>query len=131
MACVALVDDEAPVRSALGRLLRLADHAVLAFASGEEFLLSLQTRLPDCVLLDVHMPGLDGLAVQRQMRTAGHAVPVVVITASDDAAIERGALAGGACCVLRKPFSSAQLLGAVGAAMDGGAGRLGPAPAAD
>lgn len=123
MACVALVDDEAPVRQALGRLLRLADHAVMAFASGEEFLESLPARVPDCVLLDVHMPGLSGLQVQRVLLAAGRSLPIVVITGSDDAEVERGALGAGARCVLRKPFSNEQLLHAVGDAT-----RAGPHP---
>ena len=114
---VALVDDEAPVRAALGRLLRLADYAVLPFASGEEFLDSLASRVPDCVLLDVHMPGLTGLQVQARLREAGLDLPVVFITASDDAEIERSALDMGGLCVLRKPFSSELLLDAVGVAL--------------
>ena len=114
---VALVDDEAPVRAALGRLLRLADYAVLPFASGEEFLDSLASRVPDCVLLDVHMPGLTGLQVQARLREAGLDLPVVFITASDDAEIERSALDVGGLCVLRKPFSSELLLDAVGVAL--------------
>ena len=83
IACVALVDDEAPVRVALGRLLRLADFSVLAFASGEQFLASLAARVPDCVLLDLHLPGLTGLEVQVRLRDAGLQLPVVFISASD------------------------------------------------
>ncbi len=115
---VALVDDEAPVRAALGRLLRLADYAVLSFASGEEFLDSLAAQLPDCVLLDVHMPGLTGLQVQAQLRAAGIDLPVVFITASDDAEIARSALDAGGLCVLHKPFSNALLIDAVGVALN-------------
>ncbi len=117
LSCVALVDDEAPVRAALGRLLRLADYAVLSFASGEEFLDSLASRVPDCVLLDVHMPGLTGLQVQARLRETGLGLPVVFITASDDAEVERNALGAGGLCVLRKPFSNARLLEAVGEAL--------------
>jgi CheY-like chemotaxis protein len=69
-AYVAVVDDEAPVRTALGRLLRLADYEVAAFACGEEFLESLAARRPDCVVLDVHMPRLTGFDVQAKMRAA-------------------------------------------------------------
>ena len=115
---VALVDDEAPVRAALGRLLRLADYAVLSFASGEEFLDSLAAQVPDCVLLDVHMPGLTGLQVQAQLRAAGLDLPVVFITASDDAEIARSALDAGGLCVLHKPFSNAVLIDAVGVALN-------------
>lgn len=125
-SCVALVDDEAPVRVALGRLLRLADYAVLPFASGEEFLDSLAVRVPDCVLLDVHMPGLTGLQVQARLRASALGLPVVFITASDDAEVVRNALDAGGLCVLRKPFSNEVLLDAVGAALKS---RVRPNPA--
>lgn len=115
--CVALVDDEAPVRQALGRLLRLAGYEVLSFASGEEFLDSLVSRVPDCVLMDIHMPGLSGLQVRDRLAAAQVALPVVLITASDDAALANEALPGGAIGVLRKPFSSHVLFGAVEAAL--------------
>ena len=125
LSCVALVDDEAPVRVALGRLLRLADYAVVAFASGDEFLDSLVSRVPDCVLLDVHMPGLTGLQVQARLRAAGHKLPVVFITASDDADVARSALDAGGVCVLHKPFSSELLLDAVGVALSNRPGQPG------
>ena len=115
---MALVDDEAPVRVALGRLLRLADYAVLPFASGEEFLDSLAARVPDCVLLDVHMPGLTGFQVQARLRDLGLKLPVVFITASDDAEIERKALDAGGVRVLRKPFGNQLLLDAVTVALN-------------
>ena len=57
---IAVVDDEASVRTALGRLLRLAQYDVKAFASGEEFIDSLATHRPSCVLLDIHMPAMTG-----------------------------------------------------------------------
>ena len=105
------------MRAAVGRLLRLGDYAVLPFASGEEFLLSLRARVPDCVVLDVHMPGLTGLQVQAHLRGLGMELPIVFITASEDAEIERNAMADGAVGVLRKPFSSERLLDAVSAAL--------------
>jgi len=122
LTSIALVDDEAPVRVALGRLLRLADYDVLAFSSGEEFLASLATRVPDCALLDVHMPGLTGIEVQARLRAAGSTLPIVFITASDDAEIARSALAGGGLCVLHKPFSNERLLDAVSGALNSRAG---------
>lgn len=115
---MAVVDDEAPVRVALRRLLRLADYAVTTFESGGEFLASLDTAQPDCVLLDVHMPGISGLAVHARMRTANIDVPVVFITASDTLDIEQSASAAGAQ-LLRKPFSNDALLVAVAAAIRG------------
>jgi two-component system response regulator FixJ len=110
---VAVVDDEAQVRVALGRLLRLADYEVAGYASGEEFLASLAQSLPDCALLDINMPGLDGLQVLARLRADRVALPVVVITASDDPAVERDALLAGGRRVLHKPFDNAELLAAV------------------
>ncbi len=110
---IALVDDEASVRVALGRLLRMADYEVLAFASGEEFLAALGNCMPDCALLDVHLPGLTGIQVQLRLRADHVQLPVVFITASDDPAIDSSALQAGGLCVLRKPFSNQQLLASI------------------
>ena len=114
---IAVVDDESPVRIMLGRVLRLADYRVITFASGEEFLDSLTARLPACMILDVHMPGLSGLEVLSRMRAARIAIPVIFITASDDIALDRLALDARAVSLLRKPFSSDHLLEAVGRAL--------------
>ncbi len=114
---IALVDDEAPVRSALGRLLRLAHFAVSAFPSGEAFLASLVARSPDCLILDVHMPGLSGLDVQAHLRAARIRIPVVFMTGADDLALEQVAQEAGGAWLLRKPFSDAELLHAIGSAL--------------
>ena len=116
---IAVVDDEAPVRTALGRLLRLADYEVATFGSGEEFLASLAARPPDCVILDVHMPGLSGFDVQSRLRIAHVDVPVVFITASDDLALGRAVSEAGGVRLLRKPFSNDELLDAIVAALRG------------
>ena len=115
--CIAVVDDEAPVRIAIRRLLRLADYGVSAFGSGEEFLASLEVRRPACVILDVHMPTLSGFDVQSRLRAAHVQVPVVFITASDDASLGETALRLGGVALLRKPFSNDQLLEAVDVAL--------------
>ena len=111
-----MVDDEASVRTALRRLLRLADYEVAVFGSGEEFLASLATQRPDCAILDVHMPGVSGFDVRAQLRATHVDVPVVFITASDDIALDRAAFDAGGT-LLRKPFSNDALLDAVGAAL--------------
>ncbi len=120
LARIALLDDEAPVRVALGRLLRLADYEVLAYASGEEFLAALDDCVPDCAVLDVHLPGLTGIQVQRLLQSGTVRFPVVFITASEDAAVERDAREAGGLCVLRKPFSAAQLLASIALALQAG-----------
>jgi FixJ family two-component response regulator len=121
--CVALVDDEAPVRRALGRLLRLTGHEVLSFASGQDFLDSLDTRRPDCVLLDIQMPGMTGLQVRDRLMATHPTLPVVFITGGDDPGLAQRALAGGTAGLLRKPFSREVLLDAVALAMQAAARR--------
>lgn len=110
LARIALVDDEASVRVAMGRVLRLADYEVLPYASGEEFLAAFAETRPDCALLDVHLPGMTGIQVQLCLRSSQVPLPVVFITASDDPAVERDALGSGGLCVLRKPFTRHDLL---------------------
>ena len=114
---IAVVDDEAPVRSALGRLLRLADFEVLDFDSGQALIDSLAQRVPDCVLLDVHMPGLSGLQVHALLRVSHPLLQVIYITASDDAEVTQRASDAGASALLRKPFTNRALLEAVRSAL--------------
>jgi len=121
--CIAIVDDEAQVRSALGRLLRLADFEVLDFASGQALIDSLAQRVPDCVLLDIHMPGLSGLQVHTLLRATHPCSPVIFITASDDAELTQQVRDAAASALLRKPFTNRALLDAVTAAL-----RCGTAP---
>ena len=115
--CIAVVDDEAPGRKALRRLLRLTDYDVAVFASGEDFLASIEARRPDCVVLDVHMPGLSGFDVQARLQAARADIPVIFITASDDPDLDRLVLEAGGRRLLRKPFSNDELLAAVDAAL--------------
>ena len=105
------------MRTALGRLLSLADYQVAAFGSGETFLASLALRTPACVILDVHMPGLTGFAVQSRLSEANIGLPVVFITASEDPALEQAVLEAKGVALLRKPFTNDQLLNAVSAAL--------------
>jgi FixJ family two-component response regulator len=116
-ACIATVDDEAPVRLALSRLLRLAEYDVIGFASGAAFLASLDVSRPDCAIVDIHMPGMNGLEVTKRLRAAQIDLPVVLITASDDTSLDGAAEAAGAVRLLRKPFSGDQLLEAVASAL--------------
>ncbi len=114
---IAVVDDEASVRTMLGRLLRLADYEVVGFGSGDDFIASLSKRQPDCVILDVHMPGLTGFDVQSRLCAAHVDIPVVFITASDDLSLDAKVQQAGGVKLLRKPFSNDELLEAVRAAL--------------
>lgn len=103
----------------LRRALSLAGYKVEEFATGGAFLESLPRRLPACAILDIRMPGLSGLDVAQRMRSESLRVPLILITASDDAAIDRLAAVAGAVCLLRKPFSTDKLLDAVCEALGG------------
>ena len=113
---VAVVDDEEPVCKALMRLMRSAGLSVETFGSGAEFLQSLETRLPDCVVLDLHMPDMNGFSVQAHLARKYAALPVIIITGHDLPTTRDRAMAGGASAFLRKPVHERTLLDAISAA---------------
>jgi FixJ family two-component response regulator len=113
---VAVVDDEEPIRKALMRLLRSAGLSVETFGSGTEFLKSMDTRMPDCVVLDLHMPHMDGFSLQAQLVRKCAALPVIIVTGHDLPNARERAMAGGASAFLRKPVLDRTLLGAISAA---------------
>src|SRR5688572_22176135 len=100
---IAVVDDEAAIRLALERLLRASGIDVQTFATGQEFIDSLQTRRPDCVVLDLQMAGVTGREVQKSLAAARIAIPVIIITAHDEPLLREQCLADGAAAYLRKP----------------------------
>jgi len=110
---IAVVDDEEPVRIALRRLLRSAGLDVVTFPSGVEFMKSLPTRRPDCVVLDLHMPLMDGFEVQARLAESSAPVPVVIITGHDSTETRDRALAGRPLAYLRKPVNDQTLLDAI------------------
>jgi FixJ family two-component response regulator len=110
---IAIVDDEEPVRKALTRLLRSAGLDVETFPSGVEFLESLSMRRPDCVVLDLHMPQVDGFAVQARLAEAGNRLPVVIITGHDSDETRDRAMAAHPTAYLRKPVDDQTLLDAI------------------
>jgi FixJ family two-component response regulator len=115
---VAIIDDDESVRRALRRLLRAANLDADAFASGRDFIDSLAAQVPDCVVLDVHMPGMNGLDVQLQLVRSGFRIPVVVITGHDEPQARAQCLAAGAAAYLRKPLDDVALLDAIHHAAD-------------
>ncbi|HEX6901358.1 MAG TPA: response regulator [Thermoanaerobaculia bacterium] len=114
---VAVVDDEESVRRAFRRLLLAAGMDVETFASGQEFLASLQTRRPDCAVLDLSLPGLTGLDVLERLAAAGVRVPIVMVSGHDQPGIAELALAAGVAAYLRKPLDDESLLNAVASAV--------------
>ena len=110
---IAIVDDEEPIRKALSRLLRSAGMDVETFPSGVEFLESLATRRPNCVVLDLHMPVVNGFDVQARLAESGVTVPVVIITGHDFDETRDRALSRFPMAYLRKPVNDQALLDAI------------------
>lgn len=110
---IAVIDDDLSVRRALERLLRASGYDAAVFASGHEFFYSLEDRTPDCLILDLHMPGMNGLEVQRRLRQTGVRLPVVVITGHDEPQTRTQCLDAGAAAYLCKPLNDEALIAAI------------------
>lgn len=110
---VHLVDDEEAIRRSVGFMLRTAGFDVVTYPSGVAFLAAAAIAPPGCVLLDIRMPEIDGLAVQRILAERGLALPIVVLTGHGDITLSVRAIKAGAIDFLEKPFEKAALLRAI------------------
>ena len=110
---IAVVDDEASVRKALKRLLRSVGHSVETFETGGAFLQSLNQEIPDCVILDLNLPGITGLDVLNSLNEGRWKLVVVVITGDDQPGVRQRVLALGASAYLPKPLDEKILLAAL------------------
>lgn len=111
-----LVDDQAAVRKAMERLLTSAGYEALAYESAQAFLASGMCDAPGCLILDLAMPAMDGLALQKAL--AGSLLPVIFLTGHGDVDSSVRAMKAGACDFLTKPVDASVLLAAVQAALD-------------
>ena len=109
-AYVAIVDDDAAIRTALGRALRMENYDVELFEDGSSALRAVQLRAPDAIVLDLQLPDIDGLEVCRRIRRAGDATPILMLTARDAVNDRVEGLDVGADDYLVKPFDLAELL---------------------
>jgi FixJ family two-component response regulator len=114
---ISIIDDDDSVREALWGLVRSVGYAVSTFASAEEFVNSDQLGKADCLILDVAMPGMGGIELQRRLVADHSPVPVIFITAHEDEGIRAQALRNGAEAFLIKPFSEDALLDAIQGAL--------------
>jgi FixJ family two-component response regulator len=114
---VSVVDDDESVRESLPDLLRELGFAVQAFSTAEEFLASLYVSQTKCLILDVAMPGMSGPELQRELSIRRQEIPIVFITAHEDATMRPRLLAHGAVECLFKPFSDTVLLEALNSAL--------------
>jgi FixJ family two-component response regulator len=110
MQVISVVDDDSSVRAATVDLLDSAGLACQSFGSAEAFLASGAVARTSCLILDVSMPGLSGIELQQRLVQAGHAIPVIFITAFPRARIRVQVAASGAVCCLLKPYSDDELL---------------------
>src|SRR5438067_3763736 len=113
MLSVLVVDDDPPIRRMLERTFAAEGYRVEAAAGGGEALAAVERSVPDLLVLDVAMPGVDGLAVCRRLRSRGLAVPILLLTARDAVPDRVAGLDAGADDYLVKPFAAVELLARV------------------
>ena len=114
---ISIVDDDDAVRNSLDDLIRSIGFRTQGFPSAEAFLSSHQARATACLILDVRMPGMNGLDLQRQMVAADWRIPIIFITSHADDGARARALEAGAVDFLDKPFREEELVNAIDAAL--------------
>jgi FixJ family two-component response regulator len=107
---VAVIDDDDSFRMALAESLLSLGYDARAFASAEEFMAGDGEAQCDCVVTDIHMPGITGLDLKRLLAAQGSNVPVIMVTAHAEPDLEVQAVSSGAVCLLRKPFETDALI---------------------
>jgi FixJ family two-component response regulator len=110
---VYVVDDDPSAREGVARLIRSAGLMTKTFASGEEFLAAARPTIPSCLVLDVNLPGLSGLDVQKELIKSGAQIPVIFLTGHGDIPMTVSAVKAGAVDFLTKPFDDEALLAAI------------------
>jgi FixJ family two-component response regulator len=114
---ISVVDDDESLRESLEGLLKSLGHAVAVFSSAESFLGSSARAKTDCLILDVRMPGMSGLELQRELIAQQQKLPIIFITAHGDDDVVSRVMADGAVDCLLKPFSENSLLSAISQAL--------------
>ena len=110
---VHLVDDDEAIRRSVGFMLKTSGFHVRTYESGVELLKGAPNLEPGCILLDIRMPGMDGLEVQRALRGKGVTLPVIIMTGHGDVSLAVQAMKAGAVDFIEKPFEKAVLLSAI------------------
>ena len=114
---ISIVDDDDSLRNSLDNLIRSVGFHAQGFSSAEAFLSSNQAHDTACLILDMRLPGMNGLELQRQLLAANWLIPIIFITSHADGDAQARALEAGAVDYLYKPFREEQLLNAIDAAM--------------
>jgi FixJ family two-component response regulator len=113
---IAVVDDDSSLLKAVERLLSTRSWVTRPFQSAHQFLASLTNGLPDCLILDLQMPGMTGLELQEALVRKGVKIPTIILTSNKDAAMRERCLSSGAVAYLPKPVRRAELFAAIDAA---------------
>jgi FixJ family two-component response regulator len=107
---IAIVDDDAPLCEALGSVLKAAGFGIATYASAEEFLADPEQRNTACLILDVRLPGMNGIELQRELGAKQSQMPIIFVSAHGDASVRDLVIGAGAAAFLSKPVRSASLL---------------------
>lgn len=107
---IAVIDDDESFQAALVELLCSLGYEVRGFASADEFVEEGEASPYGCIITDIHMPGMSGLDLKRHLTARACRVPVIMITARADSALEGNVISSGAVCLLRKPFEARALI---------------------
>ena len=121
---VYIVDDDAAVRDGLKALLTVSGYELATFDSAESFLAAIDRKAAGCAVLDIRMPGMSGLDLQRELKKRSIALPVIIITGHGDVPLAVAALKAGAVDFIEKPFDSDALIGSIEEALRRGAAAL-------
>jgi FixJ family two-component response regulator len=116
---ISIVDDDGSVREGLVSLMQSHGYLAEAFESGADFLASDYRRRTDCLIADMHMPGMTGLELVEHLAGSAAALPTILITARRDEAVRERALQAGVLCYLPKPFREDDLLDCIRSALKG------------
>lgn len=116
---IAIIDDDQSLHLALVSLVRSLGYEGRGYASADEFSAAYGERDSTCIVTDYHMPGTSGLELLRRLRAAGSSTPVIMMTARTEAGLRERALAGGALCLLAKPFEEAHFIRCLQRALPG------------
>jgi two-component system, LuxR family, response regulator TtrR len=114
---IAIVDDDEPLREALGSVLKAAGFRIRTFASAEEFL-DADRRNTSCLILDVRLPGMSGIELQRRLLDGNSELPIIFVTAHGDSSLRDSLMKAGAAGFLNKPVRSDALLKEIHAALE-------------
>ncbi len=115
---VHIIDDEPSIRQSVGFMLERAGYQVAAWDSAAEFLDHADTEAIGCILLDIYMPGIDGLTLQKTLKSRGCIMPVIIITGGAGATLALNAIQAGAADFLEKPFERGVLIAAIEGALE-------------